>query len=42
MSLRNKIVVFALGAIVADAALGLAFTSLKHAAIVVASAVWGS
>jgi hypothetical protein len=42
MSLRNKVVVFALGAIAAVAGLGLAFTSLKHAVIVVASAVWGS
>jgi hypothetical protein len=42
MSLRNKIVVFALGAIAAVAGLGLAFNSLKYASIVVASAVWGS
>jgi uncharacterized membrane protein HdeD (DUF308 family) len=42
MSLRNKVVVFILGAIAAVAGLSLAFTSLKHASIVVASAVWGS
>jgi hypothetical protein len=42
MSLRNKIVVFALGAIAAVAGSGLVFTSLKHVSIVVASAVWGS
>jgi hypothetical protein len=42
MSLRNKTVVFTLGAIAAVAGLGLAFTSLQHASIIVASAVWGS
>jgi hypothetical protein len=42
MSLRNKIVVFTLGAIAAVAGLSLALTSLKHASIFVASAVWGS
>jgi hypothetical protein len=42
MSLRNKVMVFTLGAIAAIAGLGLAFTSLKHASILVASAVWGS
>jgi hypothetical protein len=42
MSLRNRIVVFTLGAIAAVAGLGLAFTCFKHASIVVASAVWGS
>ncbi|MGZ4859838.1 MAG: hypothetical protein ACXV8M_09810 [Candidatus Angelobacter sp.] len=42
MSLRKKVVVFSLGAIAAIAGLGLAFTSLQHASIVVASAVWGS
>jgi hypothetical protein len=41
MSLSNKLVVFTLGAIAAVAGLSLAFTSLKHASIVVASAVWG-
>ena len=42
MSLRNKVVVFALGAIAAVAGLSLALISLKHASMVVASAVWGS
>jgi hypothetical protein len=42
MSLRNKVVVFTLGAIAAVAGLSLALTSLKHASIFVASAVWGS
>jgi len=42
MSLKNKTVVFTLGAIAAVAGLGLAFAFLKHASIVVASAVWGS
>jgi hypothetical protein len=42
MSLRNKVAVFTLGAIAAVAGLSLAFTSLKHASIVLASAVWGS
>jgi ethanolamine transporter EutH len=42
MSPRNKVVIFAFGAIAAFAGLGLAFTSLKHASIIVASAVWGS
>lgn len=42
MSLSKKVVVFALGAIAAVAGLGLAFTSLKHASIILASAVWGS
>jgi hypothetical protein len=41
MSLRNK-VVFALSAVAALAGLGLAFTTLNHASIIVASAVWGS
>jgi hypothetical protein len=41
MSLRNKVVIFTLGAIAAVAGLSLAFTSLKHASIFVASAVWG-
>ncbi len=40
MSLRNKFVVFTLGAIAAVAGLSLAF-SLKQASILVASAVWG-
>lgn len=42
MSLRNKVVVFSLGLIAAIVGLGLVFTSLKHASILVASAVWGS
>ena len=42
MSLRNKLVVFTLGAIAAVAGLSLALTSFKHASILVASAVWGS
>jgi hypothetical protein len=42
MSLRNKVVVFTLGTIAAVAGLSLALTSLKHASIFVASAVWGS
>ena len=42
MSFRNKVVVFTLGAIAAVAGLSLAFTCLKHASILVASAVWGS
>jgi hypothetical protein len=42
MSLRNKVVVFTLGAIAAVAGLSLALTSLKHVSIFVASAVWGS
>ncbi len=42
MSFRNKVVVFTLGAIAAVAGLSLAFTSLKYASIVLASAVWGS
>ena len=42
MSLSKKVVVIALGAIAAVAGLGLAFTSLKHASIILASAVWGS
>jgi len=41
MSLRNKFVVFTLGPIAAVAGLSLAFTSLKQASILVASAVWG-
>jgi hypothetical protein len=42
MSLRNKVVIFALGAIAAVAGLSLALTSVKHASIILASAVWGS
>lgn len=42
MSLKNKVVVFTLGAITAIAGLTLVVTSFKHAAILVASAVWGS
>ena len=42
MSLKNKVVVFTLGALAAVAGLSLALTSLKHIAIFAASAVWGS
>jgi len=42
MSLRNKVVVFALGVVAAVAAICLAFTSLKHTSAPLASAVWGS
>ena len=42
MSLRNKVVVFTLAAIAAVGGLSFALTSVKHASIVVASAVWGS
>ena len=42
MSLKNKVVVFTLGALAAVAGLSLALTSLKHVAIFAASAVWGS
>jgi hypothetical protein len=42
MSLRNKVVVFTLGAIAAVAGLGFVLTNLKSASIAVASAVWGS
>lgn len=42
MSLRSKVVAFTLGAIAAVAGLSLVFTCLKHASILVASAVWGS
>ena len=42
MSLRNKVVVFTIGAIAAFAGLSVALTSLKQASILVASAVWGS
>jgi hypothetical protein len=42
MSLKNKVVVFALGAMAAIAGLGLDLTSLKNAVSVMASAVWGN
>jgi hypothetical protein len=42
MSHRNKVMVLTLGAIAAVAGLSLAFTSFKHVAVVMASAVWGS
>jgi hypothetical protein len=42
MSLRNKVVVFALAALVAVGGLSFALTNAKHASILVASAVWGS
>lgn len=42
MSLKNKVVVFTLGTIAAVAGLSFALLSLKHASILVASAVWGS
>ncbi len=42
MSLRNRVVVFALGVVEAVAGLCLAFTSLKHVPVPLASAVWGS
>ena len=42
MSLRNRVVVFALAALVAVGGLSFALTNAKHASILVASAVWGS
>jgi hypothetical protein len=42
MSRRNKLVVFALAAVVAVGGLSFALTNVKHASILVASAVWGS
>ena len=42
MSLRHKVVVFALGVVAAVAGLCHAFTSLNHNAVPLASAVWGS
>jgi hypothetical protein len=42
MSLRNKVVVFTLGALAAIAGLGLVLTNLQNASIALASAVWGS
>jgi len=42
MSLRNKVVIFALAAMVVVGGLSFALTNVKQASIVVASAVWGS
>lgn len=42
MSLRNKVVAVALGVVAAVAGVCLAFTSLKHRSVPLASAVWGS
>jgi len=42
MSLRNKVVVFALAVMAVVGGLSLALNSVKHASILVASAVWGS
>jgi hypothetical protein len=42
MSLRKKVIVFALAALVAVGGLSFALTNAKHASILVASAVWGS
>jgi hypothetical protein len=42
MSLRNKVMVFTLGAIAAIAGLGLDLTAFKNSITVLASAVWGS
>jgi hypothetical protein len=42
MSLRKKLVIFAVAAVAAIAGLGLDQTILKNAVTVVASAVWGS
>ena len=42
MSLRNKVLVFALAALIAVGGLSFALTSAKHASTLVASAVWGS
>lgn len=42
MSLKNKVVVFTLGAVTAIAGLSFVVTNFKQAAILVASAVWGS
>ena len=42
MSLRNKVVVFALATMVAIGGLSFALTNVKHASVLVASAVWGS
>jgi len=42
MSRRNKLVVFALAAVIAVGGLRFALTSFKHASVLVASAVWGS
>ena len=42
MSLKNKLIVLAVGVLAAIAGLGLDFTTLKNSLSVVASAVWGS
>jgi hypothetical protein len=42
MSLRNKVVVFALATVAVMGGLSFALNSVKHASILVASAVWGS
>lgn len=42
MSLRNKVVVFALAALAVVGGLSFALTNVKHASVLVASAVWGS
>ena len=42
MSLKNKLAVLTLGAMAAIPGLSLHATSLKNAAAVLASAVWGS
>lgn len=42
MSLRKKVVVFALAALIAVGGLSFALTNAKHASTLVASAVWGS
>jgi len=42
MSLRNRIIVLAFGALAAIAGLSLDLTTLKNSLSVVASAVWGS
>lgn len=42
MSRRNRVVVFALATMVAVGGLSFALTSVKHASILLASAVWGS
>lgn len=42
MSRRNKLVVFALAALIAVGGLSFVLTNVKHASMLVASAVWGS
>ena len=41
-SLRNKVAIFALAALIAVGGLSFALTNAKHASTLVASAVWGS